>query len=53
MRRSRRNLPLSANLTRFTNDGQGFLVAASAGSEKTVPMTVVLNWYRSILPQSR
>ena len=36
-----------------TNDGQHFLVAASAGSEKTVPMTVVLNWYRSILPQSR
>jgi serine/threonine protein kinase len=27
-----------------TNDGQRFLVAATAGGEKTVPLTVVLNW---------
>jgi hypothetical protein len=27
-----------------TNDGQRFLVAASAGGEEVVHMTVVLNW---------
>jgi eukaryotic-like serine/threonine-protein kinase len=27
-----------------SNDGQRFLIAASAGVEKSVPMTVVLNW---------
>jgi hypothetical protein len=27
-----------------TNDGQRFLVSTSAGGEKMVPMTVVLNW---------
>jgi hypothetical protein len=26
------------------NDGQRFLVSASAGGERTVPMTIVLNW---------
>jgi eukaryotic-like serine/threonine-protein kinase len=36
-----------------TKDSQRFLIAASAGGEKTVPMTVVLNWDRSILPWSR
>jgi hypothetical protein len=35
------------------NGGQRFLVAASAGGEKTVPLTVVLNWHGSIVPQSR
>ncbi|HEV2202099.1 MAG TPA: protein kinase [Bryobacteraceae bacterium] len=30
------------------NDGRRFLIALSARAEKTVPMTVVLNWDRSI-----
>jgi serine/threonine protein kinase len=30
------------------NDGQRFLVSASAGGEKTVPITVVLNWQAAL-----
>jgi hypothetical protein len=34
-------------------DGQRFLINVTPEGTAPAPMTVVLNWYRSILPQSR
>jgi hypothetical protein len=35
------------------NDGQRFLVSASAGGDKTVPITVVLNWQAGLKKKAR